>query len=1076
MKHAKIRTCMIARCIVFCMMCSQLFSIMSYAENSFTTLRVGEQSIQLAVQPSETDLGIMIGAEEITEAFGMSYTFDATAGSFTITDQSYGTVAFMHNATTYSMNGSTHNCQPYFYVSNTIPMIELGFFCDIFGISYQYDEANNTIYADRSTVYADRSTKNLNGTLSVDATAKISSNGLNVTLYLEDATSIYHENLINETHVLGTLHLTQSAPNGSFSYNTKGLVPEAQYYSLLYRVNDAQDSVVATGFVNTNGGIQGVELLNQHYGNPMRFSADEISNVNICIPAFAYQSCGTDSYWTFDATTGTLDIKGTGSVTDNGWKLLSEYITTVKVDPGISAFSTQMPMKLQQLYLPDTITEIGDRAFAYCDELSSVTYSGSETEWDAVSVGNDNDSLTSATINCLDSNSVSVIYYNNGGSDSPESKEVTKNASVTISSVEPVREGFDFLGWATSPTATTAQYRSGASVNVGSSHLKLYAVWDDAQVSTGSCGTNLTWSYYNNGLLKITGSGEMYDYEDLKDIPWYSIRENVTTVSLSNQITKIGDYAFYNFNNLTSITIPNSVTSIGDYAFGYCKSLTNITIPNSVTSIGDYAFGYCKSLSNISISEGVTSIGASAFEDCHSLTNITIPNSVKSIGGYAFRYCNNLTSITMSNSVTSIGASAFEDCHNLTNITIPSSVTSIGDYAFEDCHNLTNITISEGVTSIGIYAFYNCDKLTQITIPGSVTSIGKYAFNDCNTLANVEILNGNGGTSIGDYVFDGCSSLTQITIPGSVTSIGKYAFNGCKALANVEILNGNGGTSIGDYAFQKLSKLTQITIPGSVTSIGNYAFFDCQYLAKVDILNGNGGTSIGNYAFQNCYRLASITIPNSVTSIGEHAFYNCSGLTSITIPNSVTSIGGYAFRGCSRLVSITIPDSVTTINVSTFYNCSKLASIAIPNSVTSFGNYVFAGCSILTDIYYSGTQDEWNMITKANGFSVPTNATIHYNSHIDVKSTNCSYDGQNIVAKIDFNYVLKDTIAYLAIYDTDYSLLKLGSADIASGDTTATITIPTDTNYTGYSYKIMLWNPTNLAPYTDFIDGTIRKN
>jgi len=137
---------------------------------------------------------------------------------------------------------------------------------------------------------------------------------------------------------------------------------------------------------------------------------------------------------------------------------------------------------------------------------------------------------------------------------------------------------------------------------------------------------------------------------------------------------------------------------------------------------------------------------------------------------------------------------------------------------------------------------------------------------------------------------------------------------------------------------------------------------------------------------------------------------------------------------------------------------------------------VFAGCSILTDIYYSGTQDEWNMITKANGFSVPTNATIHYNSHIDVKSTNCSYDGQNIVAKIDFNYVLKDTIAYLAIYDTDYSLLKLGSADIASGDTTATITIPTDTNYTGYSYKIMLWNPTNLAPYTDFIDGTIRKN
>ena len=101
-------------------------------------------------------------------------------------------------------------------------------------------------------------------------------------------------------------------------------------------------------------------------------------------------------------------------------------------------------------------------------------------------------------------------------------------------------------------------------------------------------------------------------------------------------------------------------------------------------------------------------------------------------------------------------------------------------------------------------------------------------------------------------------------------------------------------------------------------------------------------TSIGQYAFRNCTGLTSITIPDSVTSIGDFAFYNCSGLTSITIADSVTSIGIYAFSGCIGLTSITIPDSVTSIGISAFYNCSGLTSITIPNSVTSIGDGAFA--------------------------------------------------------------------------------------------------------------------------------------
>ena len=122
---------------------------------------------------------------------------------------------------------------------------------------------------------------------------------------------------------------------------------------------------------------------------------------------------------------------------------------------------------------------------------------------------------------------------------------------------------------------------------------------------------------------------------------------------------------------------------------------------------------------------------------------------------------------------------------------------------------------------------------------------------------------------------------------------------------------------------------------------------------------------IGNDAFYECSGLTSLTIPDSVTSIGDYAFAVCSSLTSVTIGNGVTRIGANAFAGCSVLTSVTIGSGVTRIGAYAFYDCSGLTSVTIPDSVTSIGNYAFYGCSVLTSMSFLG--DAPPAITGFNG-------------------------------------------------------------------------------------------------------------
>ena len=573
-------------------------------------------------------------------------------------------------------------------------------------------------------------------------------------------------------------------------------------------------------------------------------------------------------------------------------------------------------------------------------------------------------------------------------------------------------------------------------------------------VDSGKCGANVTYTLDSDGLLTISGKGSMYGYSWKSDgdkyfttAPWGS--KKLTQVVISDGVTSIGKYAFYDCSSLTSITIPYSVTSIGHEAFYGCSSLTSVMLPDSVTSIGNCAFSGCSSLTSITIPDGVTSIGEGAFAYCSSLTSITIPDGVTSIGDGAFYMVSNIVySGNLSGAPWYARAlnGFIEDglvyndssktkllaCPSLREgtVVIPNSVTSIGNFAFSGCSSLTSITIPYGVTSIGYSAFYDCSSLTSITIPKGVTRIGSLAFYVCSSLTSITIP--DGVTSIGDDTFFYCRSLTSITIPDGVTSIGERVFSSCRSLTSITIPDSV--TSIGENAFSGCSSLTRITIPDSVTSIGRRAFDDVPNIVYSGNLSGspwgaralNGYiedgivyedssktkllacpslregtfaipdsvTNLGDSAFSCCTGLTSITIPDGVTSIGGSAFSCCTGLTSITIPNSVTSIGYSAFYGCTGLTSITIPDSVTSIGYSAFDGCTGLTSITIPNSVTSIDDFAFKNCSRLKDVFILNP----NCLTEESEESIFANSPITIHSH-------SGYGVEKYAQKYGYNFV-----------------------------------------------------------------------
>jgi hypothetical protein len=570
------------------------------------------------------------------------------------------------------------------------------------------------------------------------------------------------------------------------------------------------------------------------------------------IYAIGTQACGENVTWSF--SDGTLTISGTGAMTDmriGSNNLALQYasqITSVVIEEGVthigSAAFCEYYGNITSVTIPASVETIGERAFNYCRSLTSVTIPKSVT---------------------------SIGQY--------AFAECSKLADVTVGWAMPLTVPGNIFAASMAftlhvPAGTKSSYQTATGWN----GFKEY-VEDGEPTGPGTGGPTgpLTWSLSSDGTLTISGTGAMPDYAIYGSAvpPWEAYESSVTAVVIENDVTNVGNCAFYWCSNLTSVTL-GRVTAIGEYAFTGC-GLTSVTLPGSVTTIRKSAFSNCR-MTSVTVPAGVTTIESSAFGG-DNLTSIEVE------AGNAYYY-------------SADGVLFIRDGNRLLLYpqgkagvyTIPANVTGIEEWAFTSCSGLTSVNIPAGVTTIENGSFGACEGLTDVTVawaePAEVT-VNVQAFT--HSPISTATLHVPAGTKskyetaavwkdFGTIVEDGepTGPVTGGTIPPlawSLSSDGTLTISGTGAMPDY------GGVNTPWHSLS--SSITAVVIGEGVTHIGNYAF----------------GEHYGN--------ITSVTISAGVKTIGMYAFYGC-GLTSVTIPATVTAIEGGAFFWCTGLTDVTV--------------------------------------------------------------------------------------------------------------------------------------------------------------------------
>lgn len=356
---------------------------------------------------------------------------------------------------------------------------------------------------------------------------------------------------------------------------------------------------------------------------------------------------------------------------------------------------------------------------------------------------------------------------------------------------------------------------------------------EESNGNFGKCGANVTWAIDDSYTLTISGTGDMYDYDDVGR-PWEW--KTIKNIIIENGVTSIGSHAFSG-KDIDSVTLPGSITHIGNSAFGgWSGNVDSVYITDIVSYLNTEYDSYASN---------PMYYANKLYIDNRRVVSLTIPQGATKIPDYAFYGCDSIKNVTMPDGITSIGYKAFENCSELTEVVMPDSVVNIDEEAFYNCRKLTGIVIPDRVKSIGNQAFYDCAGLESIIIPDSVTYIGSRALASTG-LVNVKL--SNSITSIPDGIFSYCTELKSITIPDQVRSIGNEAFDNCTSLRS-------------------------IIIPDSVKKIGSMAFRYCTALQSVRI--GSGVESIVEHVFYYCTNLETVELSKNIMEIEQGAFDAC---------------------------------------------------------------------------------------------------------------------------------------------------------------------------------------------------------
>ena len=569
-------------------------------------------------------------------------------------------------------------------------------------------------------------------------------------------------------------------------------------------------------------------------------------------------------------------------------------LTSLSLGSGLTSIGAQafyQCRKLEgELVIPDSVTTIGISAFSDCRKLSSITFG---------------EGLLTVNMNAFE-NCTGLT----------EMKSLATAAPVIYDKTfQGISSGGNFY------------YPKGSDYSQWINLLDDYD-WTAIAINTGDIpeepeGEKLVCTYNVTSTLeptKICNSTSSFS-----DILYNGVSIGLVT-----------EYTFPSTGEHTLEFVLKDKTTIGEDAFFVCSGLTSIEIPDSVTTIGNYAFSGCDSLTNVVIPDSVQTIGNSAFESCEGLQEVTIGSGVTNFGDYAFSMCKGLTSLTLGSGLTTIGNGAFSHCYSLTNVVIPDSVITIGNGAFYQCTSLPSVEIPNSVTSIGNSAFSVCGKLKDIIIKSTVApTVDSYTF----------YIVGTGGT----LYYPKGSDYSQ-WLSNEEYYLGYYGWNsveievepdepdvpptpdepdvpeGEKLVCKYNVTSTSGAISI----CYKTDSFSDILYNGvSIGLVTEYTFPSTGEHTLEFVLKDK--TTIGNDAFGSCDSLTNVVIPDSVTSIGTYVFYGCEGLQEVTIGSGVTNLGGITFYGCESLTSITSYATEAPIaNTNTFRGIASNGTLYYP--------------------------------------------------------------------------------------------------------------------------------------------------